>query len=294
MKPMTRFGVFPKRWRALRTLLAALITVSLLVVGFAFLAEAAPSSKGAEEGEVLFQEKCAACHTIGGGDLVGPDLQGVTARRDAEWLARWILEPDEMLGEGDPIATQLLQEYNNVPMPNLGLTEAEVAAILLFLEAPPGAPAEAPAEATAVGDPILGKDLFTGVIRFENGGPGCMACHSIAGIGALGGGALGPDLTEAYSKYGDALITWPDNVLPMRAIYVVKPLTPEEKANLLTFVQAASVAQRPAQAVGQLILLTAAGAIVLLALSHLFWRRRLREVRRPLVGRTTSGARSTN
>ncbi|MFN3338009.1 MAG: hypothetical protein ACK42I_10985, partial [Thermomicrobium sp.] len=45
------------------------------------------------------------------------------------------------------------------------------------------------------GDPIRGKELFTGVLRFENGGPPCQACHSIGGIGALGGGQLGPDLT---------------------------------------------------------------------------------------------------
>lgn len=87
-----------------------------------------------ERGKAIFQEKCTACHTIGGGKLVGPDLQGVTARRDRAWLARWIKEPDKMLGEEDPIATSLLQEFNNVPMPNLGLTDEEAVAILDYLE----------------------------------------------------------------------------------------------------------------------------------------------------------------
>ena len=42
------------------------------------------------------------------------------------------------------------------------------------------------------GNAETGKDLFTGVVRFQNGGPPCMACHSTGGIGALGGGSLGP------------------------------------------------------------------------------------------------------
>lgn len=42
------------------------------------------------EGQALFQEKCVACHTIGQGDRVGPDLAGVTARRSHAWLEAWI------------------------------------------------------------------------------------------------------------------------------------------------------------------------------------------------------------
>ncbi len=51
----------------------------------------------AEEGETIFQAQCAACHTIGGGPLVGPDLLGVTERRENDWLIRWIRERVEFL-----------------------------------------------------------------------------------------------------------------------------------------------------------------------------------------------------
>lgn len=88
---------------------------------------------GGYGGDELFDQKCAACHTLGGGDRVGPDLQNVTSRRDAQWLKRWIMEPDAMIAEGDPIATQLLVAYNQVPMPNLGVTEAETEHLLQFL-----------------------------------------------------------------------------------------------------------------------------------------------------------------
>ncbi len=111
-----------------------LLILGFLLMGTTVLTQASPPSQPAEDGQVLFQERCATCHTIGGGTLVGPDLQGVTARRERDWLARWIKEPDKMLAEGDPIATQLLREFNNVPMPNLGLSDAQVEALVAYLE----------------------------------------------------------------------------------------------------------------------------------------------------------------
>jgi mono/diheme cytochrome c family protein len=81
--------------------------------------------KAAETGEEIFQSLCAACHTIGKGKLVGPDLAGVTSRREESWLHRQIKEPDALLAEEDPIAMQLLQEADNVEMPPLDLSSTE-------------------------------------------------------------------------------------------------------------------------------------------------------------------------
>ena len=47
-------------------------------------------------GQYLFAKECSACHTVGHGDKIGPDLAGVTRRRDPEWLARYIVEPDKV------------------------------------------------------------------------------------------------------------------------------------------------------------------------------------------------------
>jgi hypothetical protein len=113
-----------------------------------------------------------------------------------------------------------------------------------------------------------------------------MACHSIAGIGALGGGALGPDLTGALGKYGDTGINSVLATLPfptMNPIFSKAPLTPDEQAYLKAFFQAASVAERPVEAVGQLSILAVVGAAILILIAHFFFSRRLAQVRRPMV-----------
>lgn len=87
-----------------------------------------------KRGEQLFTNKgCVACHTIGKGRLVGPDLKGVTERRDVAWLTRYLKAPSEML-KTDSIAKALLAEANGVPMPDLGLKDDEITALLHYLK----------------------------------------------------------------------------------------------------------------------------------------------------------------
>ena len=101
----------------------------------------APKLRDLSRGESLFRTRCVACHTIGGGDLsqseegdVGPDLLGVVQKRDRGWLERFLAEPDKMIEEKDPLALSLLEEYNNLPMPNLRLGDIEIEALLKFIE----------------------------------------------------------------------------------------------------------------------------------------------------------------
>ena len=101
----------------------------------------APSFDSIDTGLRLFRTRCASCHVIGevvpeeqNGRLIGPDLFGVTERRDPAWLARWIAEPDKMLAEKDPLALELFEKHNRVPMPNMALNKQDVAAIVEFIE----------------------------------------------------------------------------------------------------------------------------------------------------------------
>lgn len=88
----------------------------------------------ASQGERLFTAKgCMACHTVGRGELVGPDLKGVTERRPLDWLRRFITQPSAML-RSDSLAKQLLAQYKNVPMPDLPLRDTEVDALIHYLK----------------------------------------------------------------------------------------------------------------------------------------------------------------
>lgn len=85
-----------------------------------------------EKGEELFQTKgCVACHTIGKGRLTGPDLAGVTERRDFAWMYHQIMIPDSMTTH-DPTARQLMAEYMT-QMPNLALQPEEAKALYEYL-----------------------------------------------------------------------------------------------------------------------------------------------------------------
>jgi protein SCO1/2 len=64
---------------------------------------------------------------------LGPDLLGVTEKRDPAWLARWLKEPDQMLAEKDSIALELFARYNELAMPNLSLNDIDVAALIDYL-----------------------------------------------------------------------------------------------------------------------------------------------------------------
>jgi protein SCO1/2 len=85
-------------------------------------------------GQYVYQGRCSACHTIGLGDKVGPDLAGVTARRERAWLARYIGAPDELLAAGDPVAASLYEKYGKVRMPKLRFAPGEIDAVISYLQ----------------------------------------------------------------------------------------------------------------------------------------------------------------
>jgi protein SCO1/2 len=86
-----------------------------------------------DKGQYFFSTRCAACHSVGQGDKIGPDLIGVTSVRDPKWLTRFIMMPDKMLEEKDPIATALFEQYKKVLMPNLRMGDQDTAAIIDYL-----------------------------------------------------------------------------------------------------------------------------------------------------------------
>ena len=95
-----------------------------------------PEAPKYSAGERIYVTRCQSCHSLGGpSNPLGPDLLGVTAKRDPQWLFRWLKEPDKVLAEGDPIATELYEAYNEIAMPNLRLEDEEVWAVMEHMEA---------------------------------------------------------------------------------------------------------------------------------------------------------------
>lgn len=236
-----------------------------------------------EPGKAIFEEKCIACHTIGGGKLVGPDLEGVAERQTREWLLEWIQSPDDVLARGDEYATDLLQKYNNVAMPNLSLSEDQAADVLAYLENPSGE--TSPQAVPQGGNATEGEALFTGSTSLENGGPACMSCHSTTGVGVLGGGTLGPDLTNVYTRYGEGLSSTLES-LPfptMQGVFAENPLTDNEIADLYAyFVKADENKSGPISF--DFVWIGLGGFLVFSLMIQLNWRKRLTGVRKPLLG----------
>ncbi len=88
--------------------------------------------KNFDRGKYLFGRDCVACHTIGHGDKVGPDLLGVVHVRSRQWLTQMIQHPDQM-EEKDPIATALLKKYS-VRMPNIYVDDLAADLIIRYIE----------------------------------------------------------------------------------------------------------------------------------------------------------------
>jgi cytochrome c2 len=155
----------------------------------------------------IFTRKCSSCHTFGKGDLVGPDLKGVTGRHSRQWLTTWISSSDRAIRSGDPAATALFKKYKQQRMPEQNLSSGELAALLDYFAAG-GPEADArrkgrKADTATAAEIDLGRSLFLGWQPLASGGASCSSCHRVRETAATGG-SLGPDLTPAYSRFQDS------------------------------------------------------------------------------------------
>ncbi|MCX7547270.1 cytochrome c [Xanthomarina sp. F1114] len=84
----------------------------------------------ATKGEDIFKKMCTACHRPDK-KFIGPAPKGVLDIRTPEWVMNMILNPEVMVKE-DPLAKELLVEFNGSPMANQNLTEDEARAVLEY------------------------------------------------------------------------------------------------------------------------------------------------------------------
>jgi cytochrome c2 len=115
-----------------------LAVVGLLVAAMAGIstagqAQMAVNADLAKRGKTVFNNKgCSGCHSVGKGRMAGPDLIGVTDRRNGTWLRRWLKDTDQMLAN-DSTAQAMLAEAKGVKMPNMKLSDADIEALLNYI-----------------------------------------------------------------------------------------------------------------------------------------------------------------
>lgn len=236
-----------------------------------------------QNGESIFKETCASCHTVGRGVLVGPDLASVQNRHSEEWIKNFIKSSQTVIKSGDKYADSLFKAFNQMPMPDHpNLTDDQIKGILAYISEQSSAPTTAIASAAALkGNSKRGRALFDGSIRFTNRGAACNSCHNVDMKGYISGGALGKDLTHAVSRLSAAGVAGIVSGLPfpqMKETYAKRPVTPQEIADITAFLTTAdksTPATAAMSSVGNYLLVWgAAGFVILLILFSLFWIRR--------------------
>lgn len=90
-----------------------------------------------------YQTNCVTCHSIGGGDKIGPDLANVSERRDEKWLIKFIKYPSGMM-EGDeeeeeyktadPVAAKMWEAYKPNMMAEQDLTDEQIKNLLAYIK----------------------------------------------------------------------------------------------------------------------------------------------------------------
>ncbi|MEO7046442.1 MAG: cytochrome c [Ferruginibacter sp.] len=234
-----------------------------------------------KNGEEIFKETCTACHTIGSGKLVGPDLANVQKRHSEDWIRNFVKSSQTVIKSGDKYADSLFKAFNQIQMPDHPtLTDEQIKGIVAYISEKSSAPAAAAATASiavVTGNSTRGRDLFDGKIRFTNRGAACNSCHNVDIKGFISGGALGKDLTHAITRLSEPGVTGIISGLPfpqMKETYGTRPVTSQEMADITAFLTTADkqASTKAAGDVGNYLLTGGvAGTILLLVLFTLFW-----------------------
>jgi mono/diheme cytochrome c family protein len=145
--------------------------------------------------------------------------------------------------------------------------------------APEAAPAPEAAAPALEGDIDRGSKLFQGLIRFENGGPSCISCHTVRNDAVISGGSLGKDITEKVTVASGAMVGGFVQSKPvMQRAFANNPLTDQEKADLAAFLADTNKQGQdmPADTGRKLAMSGVAGTVLLLGLYSAIWRKRKR------------------
>lgn len=201
----------------------------------------------ANEGQDLFKLTCAACHTIGGGRLVGPDLINIAEKRNQDWLISFIKSSTTMINSGDADAIAISDKFKGLLMPDNAYTDTQILSILEYIKQ-----GDSDESATVIVDILsettsknidLGALLFSGGMQLSNGGAACSSCHSVKDERIFSAGTLAKDLTETWDNMGSSGVAAIIRSSPfpvMNKAYVNHSLTEEEVIDLTAYLKSVS------------------------------------------------------
>lgn len=261
---------------------------SFLFIFFLFLG----FSIQAQDGESLFKATCAACHRTTSKKLIGPGLANIHEKRSKEWFKKFVTSSQSMINSGEADAVKIFEEYNKTIMPDQAFSDAELNALYEYIKGvsplksdvstPEPEVEELPFKPTEE-DIMIGRNLFSGIQRFENKGPSCISCHHVKDDNIIAGGGLAIDLSDVYDRLGKVGVEAMIIGLPfpqMKSSYQNNLITEEESLQLTAYLKNVSKERYYQYGTSyQRILLTGGivGALLAMGIFPLFWYKRKKE-----------------
>ncbi|NUM53834.1 MAG: hypothetical protein HUU46_09350 [Candidatus Hydrogenedentes bacterium] len=239
---------------------------------------APPEPEKSDPAAQMYMLKCAGCHTIGGGQLSGPDLRPVQTwpRQNVDPA---IQRMEKNVGPLKPEDVALLTELLQAPDAAGRLADERKRISLKELAK------LAPANAEA------GEAIFFGRMPLSNRGLSCASCHAVGGRG----GNLASDLTGSFAKMGEVPlgsaiegVTFP----LMKAAYADKAITKQETIHLVKYLETAGKQVGEPARVPPLHAIGTVGAVVSVIGLTQHFRKRNRGVRKTLVRNAMRRSRS--
>lgn len=108
--------------------------IVVLSIAFTALYFQGALAQNVAAGEKTFKSVCSACHSIGKGKIVGPDLINVSTRRNEKWLISFIRSSQTMVKNGDAAAVKVFNDNNKIPMPDQNLTDIQIKEVLGYIK----------------------------------------------------------------------------------------------------------------------------------------------------------------
>ena len=125
----------------------------------------------AQDGEKIFQDNCAKCHSLGTETVTGPGLEGVMKRvPPGDWMFKWIKNNDALIKSGDTYAVKI-NAFSETQMTTFAsMPDEDIKAVIEYIKAyvPPKKQENGPGD--TAGGPAQEEEspltLLIGVIAF--------------------------------------------------------------------------------------------------------------------------------